>query len=535
MKNKDLLKDDDKIDFSGLLAYWLHYWWVFVVCVGCFLGLAFLYLSIKSPTFGVVSSIILSDGEEESGNLGGGLSALMTSFSLGGGTGLMSVEDEVYRMGSHSGYETVVKELGLANAYWAKDGFFQKKRWFYNDSPIVVEIPGAVQDTVRTTKFKMDVPAGGKNIEVTVHQAGKKILTQTYPSFPFMVKTPGGTFRVSTTPRYNPAEPIGFNAVVYNPSAKAEAMQDEIHIHPLSKKSSIVELAIEEVRPDRGVDILNAIVDTYNTRTLESNRERAKASVDFIEERLLNLYNELQDNERKIETYKRDHQIVDAEAEAEYIFKKKETVEGKIVEMETRIGVLDMIIDFLHSEANRYSLIPFTEDIPETPISAYNELVLERMKLEGNPKGNAAALKSLSAQIDAMRANLLTTLDREKAASKIALADFTRVSGTSKNRMEGIPTMERELLALYRDQKIQNTIYAFLLQKREEGQMKYARQISAGKPIDTAFTKADPLSPNKPVILIAAFLLGIVFPAVGLYVVLVWQRHCDRMAEIKEI
>lgn len=534
MTNKDLLRDDDKIDFAAIIKNWLHNWWVFPVCVAAFLGLAALYLSIKSTTWDVKGSIILNQDQETKGSLGGSLGALMSTFSLGGGNSRL-VEDELYRFGSHTNLREVVERTGVNYAYWSKDGLLSRKTWYYNDSPIVISMPQAVMDTTPTTQFKIDVPADAKNIKVKVKQGGKTVLKQTYPGFPFTVKTPGGNFYVATTDRFVKGEKLGFNAVLMNADAKAEGLFKIIYVKPNSKKSNILLMKIEEVRKDRGVDILNTLIDVYNEKTLEQTRGDAKANVEFIEERLMELYNGLTDNETKIESYKRQHQIVDAEAEAEYIFKKKESVEGKMITFETRIGVLDMIIDFLHSDAHKYSLIPFTEDIPEAPISAYNELVLERMKLESNPKGNAAALKALTAQIDAMRANLLTTLDRERAASKIAVADLKKVANDSKARMEGVPTMERELLGLYRDQKIQNAIYGFLLQKREEAQMQAVRSIKPGKSVEEVYVCAEPASPNKPVILIVAFLLGIIFPAAALYAMMLWQRHAARKAEVKPL
>lgn len=533
MTNKDLLKDDDKIDFRAIISTWVRYWWVFLICLAGCLGLAALYLSIKSPTWAVQGSVILNQDEEQKGSLGGSLGSLMQTFSLGGG-GSKNVEDELYRMQSHSNLSEVVRRTGINFGYYSKDNFFARKKWYYNDSPIVVSLPEAVVDTVGTTVIKMNVPADGKNIKVNVKQRGEKVLSKTYPSFPFMVKTPSGSFYVTTTDKYIKGEAINFVATISAPGVKAEDLNDKILTKMRNKKSNIIQLSIEEVRPDRGSDILQTIIDVYNDRTLSETQEKAQSSVSFIEERLLTLYNDLQDNENKIEDYKRRNQIVDAQAEAEYIFKKKETVEGKIVEVETKISVLKMIIDFLHSDANRYSLIPFTQDIPEDPISAYNEVVLERLKLEANPKGNAAAIKSLSTQLDAMRANLLTTLDRELAAAKIAERDLNRVAGTSKDRMEGIPTMERELLGLYRDQKIQNTIYAFLLQKREEAQMQAMRNVKPGKIVDEAYVGTEPAAPNKPVILIGAFLIGIIVPAFGLYCFMLWKRHELRQREEEE-
>ena len=176
-------------------------------------------------------------------------------------------------------------------------------------------------------------------------------------------------------------------------------------------------------------------MDIYNNKLLKDYRNQAQASVDFVKDRLEKLYNELEKSETSIESYKRANKIVDASAEAEYIFLKKQTAERSMIEYETRASVLKMIIEFLQSDKNKYSLIPFADDMPKEPVEEYNKLVMERLRLQENAKGNNAALKSISAQVDAMRANLIGSLESQLSATRIAISDMNRAEAGTASRI----------------------------------------------------------------------------------------------------
>lgn len=511
MSNKTI-KDNDKIDFGAILANYKRHWWWFAISLVVCLGLTFMYLKIKSPVYLVKSLVMFNQEEEDAGGAVGGLGALMSSFSLGSSGGA-NVEDEMMKMGSHSNMSAVVSALKLNHTYWSKAGLFDSKVWYYNDSPIEINIPQSVLDTIRTsTEFNIQIPANGGKISVEVEQADETIVDTEIETLPYSVKTPYGIFHIDTTSYYNNSEDLNFYAKISGNDGAIEGINKRFNIAQLSKKANGIQIDIEDVHIKRGKDFLNTLVDIYNQRSLADKNEQASSTAQFIEDRLLKLYRELETSETKIENYKRENQIVDAEAEAEYIFKKKETIEASIVELQTKIAVLHMIKEFLESPENKYTLVPFTADFPEDPISAYNELVLQRLNLEATAKGNNSALKNITTQVDAMRGNVISTLEKQIQSANIALADMSKEASSSEHRMSGIPRMERELTELYRDQVIKNEIYGYLLQKREENELKLSRNRPTGKVIDEAYAEVKPISPNKIMVVALGLFAGILIP-----------------------
>lgn len=533
-KSTRLDKEDSKVNFNPLVAQFKRFWWVYGIVFILFMGLAFVYIKLKAPVYEADATVILNDDDNDGSGTIGGLGSLMATFSLGN-AGYKYVEDEMMRMTSHSNLTQVVKELGLNEVYRGKYEFFTSKETYFGNSPVQVYIPEAVLDTIgATSTFKISVSPDGKTASVKVKQMGKKVFSGSDLPLPAMVKTPLGTFRVSTTRYFKPGKHLNITAVLSNPGTAAEELAKDISVSCPSKKSSLVFLTYEDPSRKRGMAILNTLIAIYNEKSLIDYKDQASASLKFVDERLVKLYSELESSEDKIEKYKQANNIVDASAEAEYIFKKKQVVETGVIEYETKASVLRMIIDFLHNESNRYALIPFSADMPEDPVTEYNTLVLERMRLLANAKGNNATLKMVTQQIDAMRGNLLVSLDKQLSATRLAIADMNKVSAGSDSRIAGYPTMEKDLLQLYRDQKIKNQIYAFLLQKREENELKLSRDVNRGKIVDEAYTLAKPVKPVKPLVYIAAAIASVGCTYVGLWLLMFVGKWLKRRREQKD-
>ncbi len=511
--SEDKKVSNERFDIGRALKILGRHWWWYVVSLAVCLFCSWMYLRVKAPRYRVSSVVMLNQNDEggSSGTLGA-LGSLMSSFSLGGSGGV-SMDDELIKMKSHTNLVGVIKALGINRSYWDQDGRLGSKINYYNDSPVVAEMPEAVADTTyQTIRFFLTSKNGKLHLKGSQGKH-KNFIDKDIPSLPYSVKVPtGAVVYFRPTASYDPKADMHLNILLEHPTVHFEFLDKELTVDKISKKANAIYLEIDETVPERGEDVLNTVVDLYNERSLATSHAQAQATSDFLENRLIKLYKDLEGSEIEIEKYKQQNNIVDAEAEAEYIFKKKSAVEGELIEAETKAAVLRMVRDFLGQEENRYKLIPFAADMPEKPIQAYNELVLTRIRLESNAKGENTTLSKVTKQIDAMRDNMLVSLDREIASAQIAVNDMNRENNKSLSRMAGMPTMERELRALYRDQLIKNQIYGFLLQKREENQMKLARNMPTAQVLDAAHTKFKPVSPNTVMVYAMGVLFGLAIP-----------------------
>jgi len=504
----------ETIDLRNYASMLKRYWWVMLACIVVGVGLAALYLKIKSPTYLMKAMVMVNQNDDdEGGGIGGGaLGVLMSSFSLGGGS--VNIDDEVLRLNSYSEFKQLVKDLDLNTLYWSRDSYFVPKKSYFRKSPINIHVPENILDTLSAqTLFAMSIPTAGTPIHISVQQEGADPIEKDVSKFPCDIKTPYGTFTLTLTQHFKPGTALNLKASVVGYNDAIQNIREAISISKTDRKANAISLDIEDMDKERGMATLNRLIENYNQRGLDDKNRQAIATAKFLEDRLLKIYGELTSSENDIEAYKKKNNITDPTVDAQFTFEKRGMIEEKALEMATQGGILKLLREYLVAPANRYALAPFATDLPELPIETYNTLVLERMRLESNVKNNDnTALRTISAQVDAMRQNILTSIDKKIQSTNIAISGIDGQLSKSDSRINSAPTFEKELRALYRDQTIKNQIYGFLLQKREENEMKIAKNTPKAVIIDEAYYETEPVKPRKIIIwgggLIGGFIMG---------------------------
>lgn len=513
---------ETKFNLKLLLRFMLKRWWWFAISFVVIVGATAYYLKTTNPTYTTFARVMFNQDEDDDNMSRGGLSALMASFSMGSSG--VNVYDEILRMQSHSAIKRLVNELELNKDYSASTSIFRKDLIYFQNSPIEIETPAGMLDTISSdTEFKLKISDKGKKFHLKVKQGDyKTVFNQDIPKLPYTVSTPLGKFTLSPTSFYR-GQDMTFKAYLSNPDDAASAVFVNIDVFLAEKKTNAVDVKVDDQNNKRAKAMANSLIDLYNQHSVADRSAQNKATLDFLNDRLHKLYSDLDNSGAGIANYKERHQIVDPKSEASYIFKVKEAANGAIVEKETTLGILNMLREFLVNDKNKHSLIPITgipgntSESANASINTYNELVLELLRLQGSAKGNNSTLRQLENQVDAMRLNMLSSLDRSISAAKIALSRMHSENGTVDNRINSIPRMEQELTNMMRDNEIKNRIYAYLLQKREEAEVKLARTLPTGKIIDEAWTNYDTKRPQTFLILFASCLLALLIPACLLY------------------
>jgi capsular exopolysaccharide synthesis family protein len=104
--------------------------------------------------------------------------------------------------------------------------------------------------------------------------------------------------------------------------------------------------------------------------------------------------------------------------------------------------------------------------------------------------------------------------------------------------LSSIPVKEREILEISRDQNVKNSIYAFLLQKKEESELSYASTLSDSRVINDAQASKFPVSPNKKLVLIGAVIFALVLGIIiitakeGLTSTVLYRKELENMTVV---
>ncbi len=512
-ENTTTIQQEEQVfDFGAFFDKYKRYWWLFVLSLIAFLCLAYYYMKVTNRVYDV-NAVVLVAQEDNSSSAGANLLKSMKLMNGGG-----KVEDEMIVFSSQELCTEVAKRLRLNRSYTEDMGWFKPTKIHYNSTPIEVIAPEEMFDTLSSVSFKIDVNKQGlAHIKAT---SGKDKLADLKDcTLPATFKTTYGTFTVKPTENYKPSKPCHIQASLTGTQYIGQSLNKKIKVKLITKKANGINLSINETVKSRGMDILNTLINLYNDRGQEEKDEQAINTAKFIDERLALIYKGLTSSEADIEAFRRRNNMINVDLQMKNAMAKQEMADKAIIKLETNKRLLGMVKDFVNDPSNKHSYIPFDVDSSAASgsIKAYNNLLAKRQELEHSAKGDNQALKRIDDQIESMHGNILQGINSSIRGIDLQLRQAQSQTNSTNSDMGKVPTVEREAQDLYRQQGIQNTLYTFLLQKREENSLVLAATTPKGKIVDHAYASINPIKPVKFKIYFLALIAGLLLPIALLF------------------
>jgi len=507
-------KDEQAIDLLGLFFKYLSYWKLFLASLVICMVLGVVYLKLTTPVYEVNSTVLLKDDKK-----GGGMDELGALKDLGLLDVKNNVDNELEILKTSNLTEQVIRELGIYVNY-KEIGTFKNNILYGATCPIHITLPDAVLDTLsKPIEF-----------EVTINPHDGFVFSGTFEDKDFNVKAsskdtvivlPCGKINFRRT-GFIIQNTMSIGISIINTVNLADALLKNMTMDLTSKTTSVVNITLKTSNVIRGKDFLNKLIEVYNREDMKDQNLVASNTDVFVENRLDSLSKELRTVETQVEDYKQKQGLTDIQSEAGLFIEKTGAYEQKRLEVETQLAIVSDIDNYIHKKENRNKLLPANTGIQSenlnSQITDYNKLLLEKNRLSRTASRTNQTMMDLTAQIDGMFSTVQASVRNEKRNLQITRQDLVKKDTENAGRIKAIPRQEREYTEIKRQQEIKQTLYLFLLQKKEENFLTMVVVVPKAKIIDTARSNGIPVSPQKIIILSLAFLLGLIFPIIGLYI-----------------
>ena len=133
-------------------------------------------------------------------------------------------------------------------------------------------------------------------------------------------------------------------------------------------------------------------------------------------------------------------------------------------------------------QSKQNDLLPANSGIENTNIegliSEYNEMLLKRNRLVVNSSDRNPLVADLNEALTMLRQTVLRSLNNLISTLELQVKHITAQEDQIAERISASPTKERELLSIERRKTITEQLYLYLLQKREENEMRASVTIN---------------------------------------------------------
>jgi tyrosine-protein kinase Etk/Wzc len=505
-------------------SYWP--WFVFLLLLA--IGGAFMYLRYTIPQYESTARLLIKDekkGSEDSKGLES-LNLISTKKIL---------ENEMEVLQSRSLVKEVVNNLQLyAPVYEERkiNSWLESNKWasantvanWLNKKGVAPGgLPAYTTSPVIVKAKSPDSLIAAKKVPFTYDKAEQKVIIGT-DSFPLKewVATPYGTLQFMPNTRlydtaYMPAGQFYF--ILKEPKKVIADIQDRLVVASASKLSSILNLTIRDEVPERGEDILNELLSAYNVAMLKDKNTLAANTLRFVEDRLNHVSRDLSGIEHKIEQYKSSQEAVDVSEQGKLFLENVSANDQKLSEIDMKMAVLDQVEDYVKQKDNNSGIVPSTLGVSDPVLSnllgKLSELELEYEKKKATTGEGNPLLSSVSDQINRIKPGILENIQNQRKGLQASRSNLASTNSSYTSVLQTIPKKERDLIEISRQQSTMQSIYGFLLQKKEETALSYAANVSDSRVVDRASTTVTPVSPKTPIVfaiaVIVALAIGIVW------------------------
>lgn len=503
---------DDFIRIQDLWSMFVPKWYWFAISLFITLTIAVLYLLSTPPIYTRTAAILVKDNSKSSSS-----TSAMNDFSdLGIFKSNTNINNELLTLKSPTLMTEVVNRLGLNETFTIRKGL--KNVDLYKVSPVTITFCDKIEVPLSfTIKFSSKEAFAISELEISGEDIGETLSAQMGDS----IQTSAGIMIVSPTQEFTDAF-IGTSIRYVRGSVRAavDTYSNALVAELGNEDATIINLSINDTSIRKAEDILNTLIEVYNENWIRDKNQIAVSTSQFISDRLGVIESELGHVDENISSYKSEHLLPDVQAATSLYMAQSAENNKELSTLNNQLSTAQYIRRELNTKQLDQTL-PANSGIVsaniETQISEYNNLVLDRNRLIANSSEKNPLVKNMASSLQSMQRTIIQSVDNLIVSLNTQIRSLRRQEEATTNRLASNPNQAKYLLSVERQQKVKEELYLYLLQKREENELSQAFTAYNTRLITAPRGSMFPTAPRKMNILLVAFAVGLLVPAVGIF------------------
>lgn len=503
-------EDETTLDLKKVLNVVWGMRWIILASILLCLLIAWAYNKVTKTRYTANANIMLVNKNR---------SDLINLTDLMTGAQNSYLANELDIINSRTLMQQVVEELGLNYNYEKKRPI--KDIYFYGNNPFRVLIDSIENFNNPPRTEMVFTPADSSSFKIN------KLLVNGN-KYPFENKAykfgeefaVGGHNVIIEKTHLNKFETGDAYIITMEPSRNtAKAMRKNLSATGQLKvnyRSDVINMTYTDVVPKRAEDVVNTLIDKYNEDAKEFSSRAISNTIDFLNERLELIEEELGSIESRYEDYRRSNTVVDMSSQSQITLSTDAKYEEQLSAIDVQIELLGIIKEYIAQMDQGLVLIPANIGITDvglnSTINQFNTLLMERNRMVASSSESNPLVVQSDNQLQELLSNIVTSVRNQEKSFALQRSNINAKLRQSKGRLSAMPTQQLELSRFGRQQQVKEPLYILLQQKKEEALISLYAIVDRCKVIDPANNTAVPTAPNRKMIYLLAFLLGFIIP-----------------------
>jgi uncharacterized protein involved in exopolysaccharide biosynthesis len=244
------------------------------------------------------------------------------------------------------------------------------------------------------------------------------------------------------------------------------------------KKSGVISVSVKDYDPATAARIANAYIEELNRLAADLDTSEAHREKVFLEERLGQAKRDLDQASLELSRFSSRNTITDPAGQGKAMVESAARIQGELVAAETELRGLQQI---------------------------YSD--------------NNVRVRALTARIRGLQEQLKKLSGTDSSAGEAPDAAFTERPSFRK-----LPSLNYQYMNLYRQAKIQETVYEFLTQQYEMARIQEARELPTVRVVDPAMPPERKSGPYRSLIVISTVICAFLFACFWVLGKNTWQQ-----------
>ena len=498
---------DDSLSIIDMLMLCLRHWPWFVLSLVICMGAATFYLLRTNKTYTRTTSILVKSSGDKSNDI-------KLIEDLGVNNIASNISDEIVAIHSPAVVYDLVKRLHLDFCYF-RPGYFRDEPLYAETLPVEVELPDL--DDNATASFTLTLNGDGTATLSDMILRGESVDGTCHINIGKKCKSPFGFITVKPSLYYDAKLRSVILVRRTGYVATAGRYGGMITAALQTGTKNIIDVICVDNSIPRADNILKTIVNIYNENWVKNRNQVSVSTNEFIKERLAVIEAELGDVEGDIAAYKSSHGMLSVEQAAGQAVGKEAASDAERQQINNQLYMVRYVQNYVSDPSHAKQLMPAGTGIGnaaiEAQIAEYNTRVLERNNLVANSSEQNPLVGDIDVSLGNLRGAILKSLDNAKATLNTQLNNVQAIHGQALSKLSAAPQQQNHLLSFERQQKVKESLYLFLLQKREENELSQAFTAYNTRIIADPYGSPAPTAPDSNKILLIAFAIAIALPA----------------------